>query len=201
MSLVKARLEQGPAPEVLSPGQIANRLNKIGREIRSAGISKMRETYNLSRNALAPYIVLRRASYSNLSASLQFRVRALPIEAFKPRVEMRPVQIKTRRGTRVQKLPHVLLQRYVGKAAKVIPSAFPLRQRRTGRLKSGEQVRRRISKLRGRLTRLRYYVFPERYLFGKLLPHLKSLAGAAIGVQFRNAVRRGGVLRRNSASD
>lgn len=202
MSLVRARLIADPLPEMLSDSQIASRLNKIGRQIRTAGIAKMRETYALSRNAIAPYLVLRRASPGRLYASLQFRARAVPIEAFKPRVEMRPVEIKSRSGTRIQRLPHILLNRYVGKAPKLIPGAFPLRQRNTGRLRSGEKVRKRTSRARGKLTPLRYYVFPERYLNDELLPHLQRLAGPALQISFRNVLRkrtaRGRVLSRNT---
>lgn len=189
MSLINGRLEVSGELETISRSQVASRINKVARAARSDGIAKMRETYNISRNSLSPYLVLNRASPSKLEASLRFKIKAVPIEAFKPRVQMRPTTIKTRRGTRVQRLPYILLNRYVGKAPKVIPGAFPLKQRTSGPLRSGEKVRRRTSHKRGKLTRLRYYVFPERFLFGELLPYLRTRANGALVENFRYVVR------------
>lgn len=187
--MIGARLEVKPELEVVSRSQVASRINRVARATRTDAIAKMRETYNLSRNALAPYLVLSRASPTNLGAALRFKAKAIPLEAFKPRVEMRPTQIQTRRGVRTQRLPYILLNRYVGKAPKVIPGAFPLRQRTTGRLRSGEKVRKRTSKARGKLTYLRFYLFPQRYLFGTLLPYLRDRANGALVENFRYLVR------------
>lgn len=190
MSLVRAGVQISEPPEVLDPAEIANRLNKIGRAVRTAAIDHMRETFNLSRPVLGLYMVLNRARASNLAASVRFRLKGVPLEFFNPRIEMRPVPIHTRRGTRVQRLPHVIVKRYTKRGAHVIPGAFPLRQRTTGRFKAGsDRIRKRISAAREKLTRMRFYVFPQRYLYGDLLPFVKNLATDRLAIDFRNTVR------------
>lgn len=168
-------------------------LNRAARNARSFAIRRTSEVYNLSTRQLQPYLVLRRSSQGkdgSISASLGFRIRAIPIEQFKPRIEMRQFTVNVRGRPVRRRLATVLLQLYRAGSPKLVAPAFPLRQRTSGRLRPGEAIRRRIGPRRDRLTRLRYFTFPQRFLEETLLPQTAAFAGENVNVEFDRALRR-----------
>lgn len=176
-------------------------LNRAAERARTFAIRRTSEIYNLSTRQLQPYLRLRRAASTgftgSVSASLNFLLRAIPIEQFKPRIEMRQFTVNVRGRPVRRRLATVLLQLYRAGAPKIVTPAFPLRQRATGRLRPGESIRRRVGAARDRLTRIRYFTFPQRFLDETLLPDTAAFAGETLRVEFDRALRidRGGRTR------
>ena len=139
-----------------------------------------------------------------MSGSLRLRVRAIPIESFRPRVQMQSFTYQVRGKQVTRRLPAIYLQRFRDGEAKYVGPAFPLTQRRTGAVRRGEKVRRRIGPERDRLTRIRYYTFPKQFTEEVLLPDAQAFVGPAIAVELRRAfrrysARRGRTLRSNQS--
>lgn len=172
----------------------------IGREARR----RTEAVYNLRANAISPYINVRSAQAvkGTALARVELAVRAIPIEVFAPQVRMQTFSYTDSRGRRVtRELPAVYFTRLRGGAPRYLRVAFPLQQRNSGALSAGDSIRRRIGPDRDRLTRLRYFTFPSRFLKQDLLPHLKQFGGDSVRVSLREAIRtltkRGRTLRRN----
>lgn len=162
---------------------------RTARSVRQSAIARTAAVYNLSKRTLSQYVQIRRES-TGLHASVQLQVRAVPIQAFTPKVQMDRFRYVDSRGRRVdRRLAAVYVKRYTQGRALRIPQAFPLRQRFGGALGAGDQVRRRTGAARGKLTVLRYYTFPKRFL-DELLPALRAEAAESLGVDMRAAVRR-----------
>lgn len=165
-------------------------INRVSRDLRTRVVRKSIEVYNISRRDLMPFVTQRRASGNNVRGSVSLRVRAIPIEFFRPRVKMQDFTY-TRGGRSItQRLPSVYLKRFKNGAEKYVGPAFPLTQRRSGALRRGEKVRRRIGPERDRLTRIRYYTFPKQFTEEVLLPDAVAYIGPAISVELRRAFRR-----------
>lgn len=171
------------------PALVAS-INRVGRDLRSRIVSKSLEVYNIARRELTPYVTVRRASGSRVSGSVSMLVRAIPIEAFRPRVRMQTFTFEFRGKQVTRRLPAIFLRRFKNGDEKYIGPAFPLTQRRSGVVKRGEKVRRRIGADRERLTRIRYYTFPKQFAEEVLLPDARAFIGPAIGVELRRAFRR-----------
>lgn len=173
-----------------STSSLVTAINRVARDLRSRVLSKTVEIYNISRRDLTPYVTEKRASASNVSASVRLLIRAVPIEMFRPRVRMQKFTF-TRNGRKVTRtLPAIFLRRTRGGAEAYVPPAFPLHQRRTGLLGRGDSVRRRIGTDRDRLTRIRYYTFPQQFVDEVLLPDAQDYIGPAVNVELRRALRR-----------
>lgn len=193
--MIKTELASNPAAVLTELGQNATRialqsLNRAAQRARAFAIRRTSEIYNLTARQLQPYLVLRRASRGQNSASLVFRLRAIPIEQFKPRIEMRRLTY-TRLGRSItRRLATVHLQLFRSGPAEYVRPAFPLQQRTSGRLRTGEKIRRRIGPVRDRLTLLKYYTFPLKFLQETLLPQTAAFAGETLNIEFERAVRR-----------
>lgn len=172
-----------------SPALVTS-INRVARDLRSRVVKKSLEVYNISSRELTPYVAIRRASRSSMRGSVSLQVRAISIEAFRPRVRMQSFTYKIRGKEVTRKLPAIYLRRFKGGAEKYIGPAFPLHQRTTGVLKRGDKVRRRIGAARDRLTRIRYYTFPKQFTEEVLLPDAQAYIGPAIAVEMRRAFRR-----------
>lgn len=179
-------------------------VDRAARATRAAAIQAVTAKYNIGTRALAPYIYVRRSSPGSgeIAASVTFQIKALPIEAFRPRVQMRAVTLTSSTGrTYSRKLPFILLRRYRDAGEKVIPTAFPMRQRQSGPLRAGDRIRRRTGTQREQLTNLRFYAMPRPYIENELLPAMREIAGEQLHIELRVAYRkstsRGRVLRRN----
>lgn len=182
-------------------------LNRTIARARTFAGRKTVETYALSTREIAPYVVARNATLGfdgQLEGSVDLRIRAIPIETFKPRIVVRRFTYAMNGHVVTRRLPTVELQRFRQGAPKLVRPAFPLTQRSTGRLRSGDKVRRRIGPDRGRLTRIRYYTFPRKFVDEVLAPAVREFVGPRLQIEFDNAFRvyslrrRRTELRRNS---
>jgi hypothetical protein len=182
----------------LSPRMMASSINRTTRGLRAEAVRQSAAVYNLKQSTLRRYMFLKGATSNNLTGAVTLRVRAIPIEDFSPRIEMREVSLTSRAGhSYTRKLPFVLLARLRGQAPEVVPDAFPLHQRTSGPLRRGEMIRRRIGKDRRRLTRIRYYNFPKEWL-DKLIPILREYGGKRLFLEVDAAFRTAlGRLKRN----
>ena len=169
---------------------LVSSINRVGRDLRSRIVRKSLEVYNISRRELTPFVSVHRASGTRLRGSVRMLVRAIPIEAFRPRVKMQTFTFKVRGKDVKRRLPAIYLKRFKNAGEKYIGPAFPLTQRSSGVLRRGEKVRRRIGAERGRLTRIRYYTFPKQFAEEVLLPDAQAFIGPAISVELRRALRR-----------
>jgi len=154
--------------------------------------------YNIDSSELEKSIFVEIASQGRNTATVTLKVKALPIEKFRPQVEMRKVSVLAfGKYPTTRELPHVRVQYFRRGRPQYIRPAFPLKQRSSGTLASGGKIRRRTGQARGKLTVLRYYTFPKRHL-EKMLPELLKVAGENVTVTFSAAWRnRVGALRRN----
>lgn len=178
-------------------------INRVERDLKSRILTRTTGVYNISRRDLAPFVTVQPASRNNVNGTVRLLIRAIPIEAFRPTVRMQEFTFTVRGKTVTRKLPAIYLRRLRNGPEHYVPPAFPLTQRRGGVLARGERVRRRIDERRDRLTKIRYYTFPEQFVKDDLLPDAQEFIGPAIAVQLRSAFRRAdsrGVdrLRRNA---
>lgn len=99
-------------------------------------------------------------------------------------------------------LPTIWVKRFRNGSAKQLGAYFPLHQRTSGALAGGESVRRRVgSNASGRgvsrdaqyegnkLTGVRYYTFPKRFL-AEIQPQLVEFVGSRGQVELRAAYRK-----------
>lgn len=165
-------------------------INRVSRDLRSRVVRKSTEVFNISRRDLTPFVAQQRATRTNVRGGVSLKVRAIPIEFFNPRVQMQDFTFQRGGKTVTQRLPAVYLKRFRNGSEKYVGPAFPLQQRRTGRLRKGEKVRRRVGAARDRLTRIRYYTFPKQFTEEVLLPDAAAFVGPAISVELERAFRR-----------
>ncbi|MCK5770938.1 hypothetical protein [Algiphilus sp.] len=152
--------------------------------------------YNLTPDEVRQYVGIRRLSASGKSATVQLRVRAIPIERFAPEIRMKRYTWRDKLGrSHSQELPSVYFQRYRTGRPRLVRPAFPLHQRTSGQLREGGVIRRRVGQSRDRLTMLRYYSFPRQWLRNELLPEVLRRAALSFDLDFRAAFRRGRATR------
>lgn len=174
-------------------------VNKMAEDARQTVIDEVSAKYNISAGDLQQYITIRRASPggNGVSASVDLQIKAIPLEFFRPEIRIQPVQIRSKSGrTFNAHLPHVYVTLYKDQPRQFVPGAFPLHQRTSGILQSGDRIRKRTSKARDKLTRMRYFTFPRRVL-DPILENLQKQSGDNFDVTVRVAFRRNGVLRSN----
>ncbi len=169
---------------------LANSINQTAADLRGRVIQKSTEIYNISPRELAPFVSVRRASASTLSGSIRLDIRAVPIEAFKPRIAMQQFTFSIRGRTVTRTLPAVFLKRFRKGSERYVRPAFPLTQRTSGTLQSGEKIRRRTGTDRQNLTALRYYTFPRLFIDQTLLPDAQKFVPERVSLQLRAAFRR-----------
>lgn len=192
MSTVELTIDRD---DTLSPAALNTQarlaLNKVITAARTVASRKTTETYRLSTRQVLPYITARKVSASagELSGSLELSIKPISIEAFKPRVVMKTVSYTWRGRTVTRRLATIEVQRFVDGAPKLVGPAFPLTQRRTGLLRAGEQVRRRIGKDRNKLTRIRYYTFPRKFVAEQLAPAVQAFAPERFAIELLAARR------------
>lgn len=176
-------------------------LNRTARDFRARVLTKTTDVYNISRRELAKYVSTRDASPKSLEASVSLRIRAIPIEVFKPRVQMQSFSYQVGDNTVTRLLPAIYLQRLKAEAPKYVGPAFPLQQRRSGELRAGERVRRRLGngktyvdpetgQERDSLTKLRYYTFPREFVEEVILPDAAEFIPSRVELEIRRAIRR-----------
>lgn len=169
---------------------LVSSINRTARDLRSRLVARTTQTYNIGRKDLLPYVVIRSATRTSVSATVKLQIRAIPIEAFKPRVRLQKYTYSIKGQTVTRRLASIYIKRYRQGAAKLLRPAFPLTQRETGPLRPGEEIRRRISAARDRLTRIRYYTFPRQFVEKTLLPDALAFIPERVGVELRRALRK-----------
>lgn len=180
-------------------------LNRTIERARTFAGRKTVETYNLSTRQIAPYVRARKVTVraEKLEGSVDLQIRAIPIETFRPQVVMKTITYTLRGQIVTRRVATIELQRFRNGTPKLVRPAFPLAQRRTGRLRAGEKVRRRTGKERGKLTKIRYYTFPRKFVNETLAPAVREFVGPRIRIELDAAFRafsaRAGrsTLRRN----
>lgn len=180
-------------------------LNRTIERARTFAGRKTVETYNLSTRQIAPYVRARKVTVraDKLEGSVDLQIRAIPIETFRPQVVMRQITYSVRGRTVTRRVATIELQRFRNGTPKLVRPAFPLQQRRTGRLRAGEKVRRRTGRARDKLTKIRYYTFPRKFVAETLAPAVREFVGPRIRIELDAAFRafsaRAGrnTLRRN----
>lgn len=173
-----------------APTALVSSINRTARDLRSRVVRKTTEIYNISRLDLTPFVSIRRASRNKISGQVSLLIRAIPIEFFRPRVKMQVFTFQSRGKTVKRKLPAIYLRRFKGGKEKYVAPAFPLKQRTSGALRKGEKVRRRIDARRERLTRIRFYTFPQAFVAETLLPDALEFIPERIQLEMRRALRR-----------
>lgn len=180
---------------------------ETARATRGYAIQLTTRRYNLSEDDLEPYVV---GSYgtggrSDGWSSVRLLARPIPISTFRPEVRMRSFRLMSR-GRRprayTRTLPTVWVKRFRNGSAKQLGGYFPLHQRSSGTLAGGESVRRRVggnASGRGvsrdgqyegnKLTGVRYYTFPKRFL-AEIQPQLVEFVGSRGQVELRAAYRK-----------
>ncbi len=166
-------------------------LNRTIERARTLAGRKTVETYNLSTRQIAPYVRARKVTIKSdrLEGSVDLRIRAIPIEVFRPQVVMKTITYTLRGKIVTRRVATIELQRFRSGTPKLVRPAFSLTQRRTGRLRAGEKVRRRIGKERDKLTKIRYYTFPRKFVAETLAPAVKVFAVQRIRVELDAAFR------------
>ena len=178
-------------------------LNRTAARMKTLATRAAADEYPLSTRKFGQYIYLGKAGKGQMHATIELKVRAIPLEEFPTRVEMVEVEVRAWRGKAQRKLPVVTVQRFRGgkyesPTGNAPTKAFPLHQRRKGKLRKGEKVRRRTSKARNKLTKIRYYTFPTRFLEKKLLPEIRKEIPPRFHIELRAAFRSlSGRLKRN----
>ena len=157
----------------------------------NAAVDRTTATYNLDADVVREFVQIRQISEGDDSATVTLQVRAIHIEAFAPEIRMRRFRYTDKLGRVVDRLlPSVYVARLRGRQARFLRPAFPLRQRTDGPLNAGERIRRRAGESRSRLTKLRYFSFPKKFLRDDLLPAATAAAGDGFAVEFRALFRR-----------
>ncbi|MEQ8511567.1 MAG: hypothetical protein RLN67_03210 [Algiphilus sp.] len=147
--------------------------------------------YNLTPDTVRRYVGVHRVSAGGTSATVRLKVRAIPIEEFAPEIRMRRFSWVDRLGRRhTQMLPAVYFQRLRNRNPRYLRPAFPLQQRYSGQLREGGRIRRRVGEARDRLTNIRYFSFPRRFLREDLLPQVQERVVGQFDLEFRAAFRR-----------
>lgn len=192
MSTIRVSLE---GDQLLSPADLIKTtrmaLNRVITASKGVVANKTIETYRLGRNTARKYIKTRKATATayGLEGAILLGIDEVPIEAFKPRVVTRLTTVTWRGRQITRRIATIELQRFVKRPPKLVGPAFPLRQRRSGLLRRGELVRRRIGKERRELSYLRYHTFPRRFVREELEPALQAFAPARFAVEFQSALR------------
>lgn len=150
------------------------------------------KTYNLDADKVGEFITLGGPGDGTARASLTLKVRAIGIEAFNPEIRMVRFSGPDKLGRRYanRELPEVRLARLRGKPLRRVTGAFPLRQRTPGALQSGEDIRRRTGTAREKLTRIRFFTFPRKFVREALLPAIRATVTELSGIEVREAFRR-----------
>lgn len=179
-----------PNPDELRKISIQG-LNRTIDRARTLVGRKTVETYNLSTRQIAPYITARRVSQSatQLEGSVDLHLRAIGIETFRPRVVLRSFTYLINGREVTRRLPTIELQRFRNGSPKLVKPAFPLHQRRTGQLRAGDTVRKRTGTARDKLTPIRYYTFPRRFIDETLAPAVREFAGPRLAIELDAAFR------------
>jgi|GEM_PF-6111930 len=165
-------------------------VNRVANTVRSQAAKRTSAVYNLRQKTLREAISIKGASQGDDTATVTLHIRAVPLTEFSPRVRMQTFRFTDSLGRRVnRRLPTVRLRIFRGGSARYIRPAFPLRQRYSGRLAAGDTIRRRAGSSRGKLTSLRYYTFPNRFLRERLMPQLRDVVDDRLGIEFRAAHR------------
>lgn len=170
---------------------LVSSINRVTRDMGSRIAKQASETVNLSRSEIRQYIALGKATKNQASAITRLKVRRVPIELFKPRVEMRVFNFVSRKGKSYRrKLPTIHLRRLRNGPEEYVQPAFPLTQRRSGKLRSGEKVQRRVGEDRERLTRISYFSFPKEFIEGKVLPDIDAFVPPRLRAEIDRALQR-----------
>lgn len=165
-------------------------VNRVANTVRSQAAKRTAAVYNLRQKTLRKAISIKGASQGGDTATVTLHIRAVPLTEFSPRVRMQTFRFTDSLGRRVnRRLPTVRLRIFKSGSARYIGPAFPLRQRYSGGLAPGDTIRRRAGSSRGKLTALRYYTFPNRFLRQRLMPQLRDVVDDRVGVEFRAAHR------------
>lgn len=155
----------------------------------SLAVDRTSAVYNLTPDKVRQYVKTRNVSVK--SAWVQLQIRAIPIEEFAPEIRMKQYTWRDKLGrSHTQKLPSVYFQRMRNGKPRLVRPAFPLQQRTSGQLREGGTIRRRIGAARDRLTNIRYFSFPKRFLRDDLVPAVKERMVEGYGVEFRSAFRK-----------
>lgn len=149
-------------------------------------------TYNLDDATVREYLQVGGAGDGKGRASLTLKVRALGIEAFNPVVNMVRFTRADSLGRKYanRELPEVRLSRLKGKTPRRVTGAFPLQQRTPGSLQGGERIRKRTSAAREKLTQIRFFTFPRKFVRESLLPAVRAVVLENAGIEVREAYRR-----------
>lgn len=165
-------------------------VNRVANTVRSQAAKRTSAVYNLRQKTLRTAISIKGASQGDDTATVTLHIRAVPLTEFSPRVRMQTFRFTDSLGRRVnRRLPTVRLRIFKSGSARYIRPAFPLRQRYSGGLAPGDTIRRRAGSSRGKLTALRYYTFPNRFLRQRLMPQLRDVVDDRLGIEFRAAHR------------
>ncbi|WP_293373620.1 hypothetical protein [Nevskia sp.] len=182
---------------------LVSSINRVTRDLRARVVRTTTQFYNVRPRILREYVRIRGATRNNISGSAQLQRRALPINAFSPRVRLQRFTYQ-RRGQQVtQTLPAVFVTLLKSEGPQYVAPAFPLQQRRTGVIPQGEKVRRRIGSARDRLTTIRYFTFPRQFVEDVIVPDVEPFIPQRMTLELDRAYRRitarnaGGELRRN----
>ncbi len=165
-------------------------VNRVANTVRSQAAKRTSAVYNLRQKTLRDAISIKGASKGDDTATVTLHIRAVPLTEFSPRVRMQTFKFTDSLGRKVnRRLPTVRLRIFRGGSPRYIRPAFPLRQRYSGGLAAGDTIRRRTGSARGKLTSLRYYTFPNRFLRERLMPQLRDVVDDRLGIEFRAAHR------------
>lgn len=183
---------------------LVSSINRVSRDLRTRVVRKTTEFYNVRPRVLREYVILRQASKNSLSGGANLEIRALPVNAFSPRVRMQRFTFQ-RRGQQVtQQLPAVYVTLLKSEGPQYAKPAFPLQQRTSGAIRPAEKVRRRIGERRDRLTNIRYYTFPKQFIEDVIVPDVAPFIPERMELEIDRAYRRftkrrpGGELTRNN---
>lgn len=169
-------------------------VNTASTAARDAAVDYTYQRMNMDREDIAKYVDFHRTTTGQTGGTIVLKVRGIPLEMFHPSVQMQNFSFTDRAGRRVTRsLPAIYYTRFRGGASKYLRPAFPLHQRTSGFLTSGDRILRRIGSRaddRTRLTRFRFYTFPKQFLQDELLPHIKEVVGPSFKVAFRGAFRK-----------
>lgn len=171
---------------------ISAALNRVADTVASRSARKATDVFNINLRDVRPFITARgaKATAGRLAAYIAFKIQAVPQELFKPRIRMQTFTIKGKHGTFKRKLPTVFFKRYRAGQYKYVKSFFPLHTRTTGRLSQGDKLKRRIGADRNKLTGVRFYIMPPRFVAEVLIPNGKEIIGERFEIEFRSAYRR-----------
>lgn len=166
-------------------------LHRAVQRLQGRVVKKAAETIALKQSVLRDSVRLSLEGLKepNPSASVTLVVRPVRVQEFPVRVRMVEVGLRSRAGrTFVRRLPVVEAQIYKGRYSH-LPSGFPLRQRFSGALVSGEKVRRRTGNARDKLTAFAMRTF-TRKLLDTLVPELRAEGAQIAQVEVERAMQK-----------